>query len=83
MVDPRSGLPAEQRVASASVIAPTCMEADAVATALMVLGPDEGLAWVEERPWLEVLLLVREGDDGIERRASTGFEHWLAPERQL
>ncbi len=80
VVDPRSGLPVEQRVASASVIAPTCMEADAVATALMVLGPDEGLAWVEERPWLEVLLLVREGEEGFEERASTGFARWLAPE---
>jgi thiamine biosynthesis lipoprotein len=81
VVDPRSGRPVEQKVASASVIAPTCMEADAVATALMVLGPDEGLAWVEDRPWLEVLLMVREGERTVERRASTGWERWLAPER--
>jgi thiamine biosynthesis lipoprotein len=80
VVDPRSGLPVEQRVASASVIAPTCMEADAVATALMVLGPAEGLAWVEERPWLEVLLLVREGEEGFEERASRGWSRWLAPD---
>jgi thiamine biosynthesis lipoprotein len=81
VVDPRSGRPVEQKVASASVIAPTCMEADAVATALMVLGPEEGLAWVEERPWLETLLMVREDGPVNERRASSGWDRWLAPER--
>jgi thiamine biosynthesis lipoprotein len=81
VVDPRSGRPVEQKVASASVIAPSCMEADAVATALMVLGPEEGLAWVEDRPWLETLLLLREGEAAIEKRASSGWDRWQAPER--
>jgi thiamine biosynthesis lipoprotein len=79
VLDPRSGRPARTGVASASVVAPTCMEADGVATALMVLGPDAALAWVEDRPWLEVLLLIREGDRIVERRASSGWEGWLAP----
>jgi thiamine biosynthesis lipoprotein len=81
VVDPRSGLPVEQKIASASVIAPTCMEADAVATALMVLGPEEGLAWVEDRPWLETLLMIREGGRISEKRASSGWDRWVAPER--
>jgi len=75
IVDPRVGAPVANRVASASVLAPTCMEADAVATALMVLGPDAGLAWVEERPWIEALLLIRDGDRIAERRASSGWLH--------
>jgi thiamine biosynthesis lipoprotein len=81
VIDPRSGRPVEQRVASASVIAPTCMEADAVATALMVLGVEAGLTWVEARPWLEALLLVRDGERIVERRVSAGFDRWLAPTR--
>ncbi|HEY5657457.1 MAG TPA: FAD:protein FMN transferase [Myxococcota bacterium] len=81
IVDPRSGQPLSNRMASASVIAPTCMEADAVATALMVMGPDAGIAWVEERPWLEALLLVRDGDRIAERRASSGWARWvIAPD---
>jgi thiamine biosynthesis lipoprotein ApbE len=55
------------------------MEADAVATALMVLGPEEGLAWVEDRPWLETLLMVREGPRVSEKRASSGWDRWVAP----
>jgi len=81
VVDPRSGVPVRNGVASVSVVAPTCMEADAVATALMVLGTDEALTWVEARPWLDALLLVRSGDRIVERRASSGWSRWLAPER--
>ena len=47
---------------------------------LMVLGPEEGLAWVEDRPWLEALLMVREGERVIEKRVSSGWDRWQAPE---
>lgn len=81
VLDPRTGRPVQTGVASASVVAPTCMEADAVATALMVMNPDEGMSFVEDRPWLEALLLIREGDRIVERRPSSGWSHWIAPER--
>ena len=48
-IDPRNGMPVEAAAASVSVLAPTCMDADALCTVLMVLGPDEGLAWASER----------------------------------
>ena len=80
VIDPRTGRPLDNRVASASVVAPTCMEADAAATALMVLGPDVGMAWVEERPWLDALLLLRRGDRIVERRASSRWARWEAPD---
>ena len=41
-MDPARGAPLMQSPASVTVIAPTCAEADAWATALMVLGPDRG-----------------------------------------
>lgn len=73
VIDPRSRRPVDNGVASVSVIAPTCMEADAVATALMVLGAEQGLAWVEARPWLEALLLLRAGDRIAGRQMSSGW----------
>jgi len=42
ILDPRAGISA-QTVASATVVAPTAMLADALSTAAFVLGPDEGL----------------------------------------
>lgn len=41
-MDPRTGTPLDNGVASVSVIAERCMDADALASGLMVLGPDDG-----------------------------------------
>jgi len=48
-LDPRSGYPVVNGLASVTVLAPTCMAADALSTALTVLGPDDGLAFAEAR----------------------------------
>jgi thiamine biosynthesis lipoprotein len=80
VIDPRTGRPADAGVASVSVVAPDCMQADAVATALMVMGADAGLAWVEERPWLEALMLLHRGEQAFTRRASSGWSRWRVPE---
>ncbi len=62
IIDPRTGWPVHHRLASVSVVHPRCMIADALATALMVLGPDEGRE-LARRENLAVLFLVREGED--------------------
>ena len=46
-----------------TVLAPTALEADALATALVVLGVDAGLRLAEERPNVEALFLVTDGED--------------------
>lgn len=48
-IDPRSGGPVEAAAASVSVLAETCMDADALCTALTVLGREEGLVWAASR----------------------------------
>jgi thiamine biosynthesis lipoprotein len=48
-LDPRTGWPVDNGVASVTVLAPSCMAADAMATALTVLGPDSGLRFASER----------------------------------
>jgi thiamine biosynthesis lipoprotein len=46
-IDPRTGAPIRNRLASVSVVARDCAWADAMATALIVLGPDDGYALAE------------------------------------
>ena len=46
LIDPQSGASADA-VASVTVIAPTAMVADALATAAFVLGPTRGLRFLE------------------------------------
>ena len=57
-MDARRGAPVNNAVASVTVLARTCMLADAWATALLVAGPDEGLA-MAQRMRLDVLFLLR------------------------
>jgi thiamine biosynthesis lipoprotein len=67
-MDPRRGSPLLDPPASVTVVARTCAEADAWASALMVLGEAEGGA-VAERLGLDALFLLREVD-GIRALAS-------------
>ncbi|MFV2071296.1 MAG: FAD:protein FMN transferase [Thermoanaerobaculales bacterium] len=64
-IDPRTGHPVTHELASVSVISQSCMRADALATALDVLGPDEGWALAEEAE-LAALFLVRTSDGGFD-----------------
>lgn len=57
-MDVRRGAPVNNAVASVTVLARTCMLADAWATALLVGGADEGLA-MAQRMGLDALFLVR------------------------
>ena len=57
-MDARRAAPVNNSVASVTVLARSCMHADAWATALLVAGPGEGLA-MAQRMGLEALFLLR------------------------
>ena len=63
-MDPRSGAPLAAPPASATVIARTCAEADAWATALIVAGHEEGMKLAHAQD-LGALLLLRSDTDRI------------------
>jgi thiamine biosynthesis lipoprotein len=62
-MDPARGAPLMASPASVTVVAPTCAEADAWATALMVLGAERGAAVARNRG-LDALFLLRDSDGG-------------------
>ena len=72
VVDPRNGRPTTSQVASATVLDPSAMRADAFATAMLVLGETAGLA-LAEREDLAVYLIVRDGDGRFRDAASSNF----------
>jgi len=61
-IDPRSGYPVSHDAASVTVVADTAGLADAMATALLVMGPDDGIAFAE-REGIAALFLVRDNSD--------------------
>jgi thiamine biosynthesis lipoprotein len=73
IMDPRSGRPVESSVAETSVTAPDCLTADALATALFVLGPEEGMAVLSEHTeWGGIVVVEEEGEVSV--RMSEGLE---------
>ena len=69
LIDGRTGYPIENNVASVTVLHGTTEQADAWATAFMVLGADESLARAED-DGLAVSLTVREGNGFVTRNSS-------------
>ena len=63
-MDPRRGAPLMEPPASVTVVAQTCAEADAWATAMMVLGSQTGAA-LARRLRLNALFLMRAGESAI------------------
>lgn len=61
-IDPRVGHPVQRSVYSATVISSSCMRADALATACMVLGADEALNMIDRAEDAACLLIVAEKD---------------------
>jgi thiamine biosynthesis lipoprotein len=72
IIDPRTGRPARAAV-SVTVVAPDCTTADALATAVSVLGPGHGVALIDRLPDVECMVMSQ-GPDGLQVRYSRGFE---------
>lgn len=70
-LDPRTGWPIDNRVASVTVLHASCMAADALATALTVLGPVAGLNFASLRGIAAHFLIEAEG--GYRERITPAF----------
>jgi len=78
-LDPRTGAPVTRAAAAVTVVADSAMQADAWATALTVMGRDDGIAFA--RTHALAARFVSRGAHGIEEHMSPAFEHLLADDR--
>jgi thiamine biosynthesis lipoprotein len=76
-INPKTGFPVSHNLASATVIAQNCMEADALATALMVMGKEKGMAYIESKSKSEAFFIVRKDRETYETFQSSGFAKYL------
>jgi thiamine biosynthesis lipoprotein len=74
-IDPANALPVDNGVMSVSVIAPDAMQADALATALMVMGPEKATRFAQQHD-IAMLLLTRSGS-GMSPVVSAAFAPYL------
>ena len=75
-IDPRTAAPVDHALAAVTVVAESCMTADALATALMVLGPGPAQA-LAERDSIAARFIVREAS-GFSIAMSTAMAAMLA-----
>jgi thiamine biosynthesis lipoprotein len=61
IINPLTGQPVETNLLTVTIIAPNVMEAEAAAKAVMIMGMDDGLAWIESNPHLAGMLMVENG----------------------
>lgn len=62
IMDSRTGEPAENDLASVTVITECGWKADALATALYVMGPEKAKEYQQKNPDIEVILIYKNGD---------------------
>jgi FAD:protein FMN transferase len=63
-IDPRTGYPVDHSLLSVTVMATNAMMADAYATAFMVMGRDETIAFLDENPLLNLKAMLIYDDNG-------------------
>ncbi len=81
-IDPRTGYPVNHNLLSATVVAPTCMQADAYATAFMVLGVDSSLTICKANPRMECYLIYESEKGELLTVQTPGFAGYFAQDNQ-
>ncbi len=73
-ISPYTGFPVEHSLLSASVFAPTCMEADGLATAFMVMGMEKSKVVLNQLENIDVFFIYSDPDGKLLTYQSDGLE---------
>ena len=74
-IDPRTGRPITHKLASVTVLRETTMEADALATAFMVLGPQDAFKLAEQEHIAALFIIKTE--QGFDEQATSAFSETI------
>jgi thiamine biosynthesis lipoprotein len=78
-IDPKTGYPVQHSLLSATVLADNCMDADAFATAFMVLGLEKSIEIASKMPGLKVYFIYADGEGENQIYLSENFKEHLVP----
>jgi len=81
IIDPRTGRPQPYRGWSVTLLTSTCLEADALATALLVMGEDQGYDWCVEHQ-IAALFLIRQSNEVVEKATPRFLELAKSPKSE-
>ena len=73
-IDPKTGDPARNTLLSATIVAPECAWADAIATGCMVMGTEKAIELINSRKELEGFLVYSDESGNYRTWISKGLE---------
>jgi thiamine biosynthesis lipoprotein len=77
-INPKTGYPVEHTLASVTIIDSQCARADALATAMLVMGIEKAKAFALKND-IKVYMIVRNEHGNFEEYLSPAFSGWLTP----
>ena len=80
-ISPKTGKPVTNNLASVTVLANTCMEADAYATAIMSMGYEKGLE-MSKKLNLPVIFFLHNNNDGFDIKSSAAAKELIGIENE-
>ena len=76
-IDPSNGYPVKHSLLSVSVLSADCMTSDAYATALMVMGLENGKQFLAQHPGMDAYFIYSTPDGSMKTYFTKGFETLL------
>jgi thiamine biosynthesis lipoprotein len=73
IIDPRNGKSIVSDISSVTVVAPSCLDADVLATALSVMSYSDGLNLIDSLEGYEALWIITQGDKNFKAEATSGM----------
>ncbi len=73
-IDPKSGRPTKHNLLSVSVVAKTALEADALATAFMVMGMEKAEEFISENPQYSAVFIYCNSNGELQTKVSEGLK---------
>lgn len=76
-IDPKTGYPVQHSLLSATIVAPSCIDADAYSTACMVIGLEKSLQLVKRIPQIEGYFIYTDSKGSMQVIYTNGFKKFL------
>lgn len=77
-INPLTGYPSHHQLLSVTIVTPSCAEADAVATAIMAMGMEQGKIFVENNPQYEAYFIFSDNKGEFQTWMTKGFEKFIS-----
>ncbi len=78
-IDPHTGYPVKSNLLSVTIVTYDCMTADAMATAIMVMGLERSIVFLNKHPELDAFLIYADEEGNFKTYLTEGMKKMIVP----